>query len=306
MPTIPAGLEPFMLSGSYAITALLAVAIWWASGRAGLSSAQRAAAWLVAMAVLVSWQLLGERLARAGVFINEPDRLGPWTGVAVVLPVIIGLAGIAASPTARRIVDATPLWALVAIQFYRVPRRGLPRPVGRPPSAWHVRAARRSRRCRHWSCSTDHRLHDSALAGQATQCRVVERVRHRRSRGRGHHRVPDLAWCRTDVRSRRAQPVDHRVSSGSGAALRSAGLVDLARPRLATARRSHSRCDRPSPGRVKDCYIGILSPDAVRRHQPRTASGHSRPMRSVPVPINVRCYSECVAKVSCFLRLDRI
>jgi hypothetical protein len=120
MPAIPAGLEPFMLSASYAVTALLAVAIWWASGRAGLTSGQRAAAWLVAMAVLISWQLLGERLARAGVFINQPGRLGPWMGVAVVLPVIIGLAGIAASPTARRIVEATPLWALVAIQFYRV------------------------------------------------------------------------------------------------------------------------------------------------------------------------------------------
>ena len=120
MPIIPAGLESFMLSASYAPTALLAVAIWWAGGRAGLTSGQRAAAWLVAMAVLVSWQLLGEMLARAEVFINEPDRLRPWMGVAVALPVILGLAGIAASPTARRIVEATPLWALVAIQSYRV------------------------------------------------------------------------------------------------------------------------------------------------------------------------------------------
>ena len=120
MPTIPAGLEPFMLVASYGLTALIAGVIWWASGRAGLTSAQRAAAWLVAMVVLVSWQLLGETLAGAGFFINEPDRLGPWMGVAVVLPVIVGLAGIAASPTARRIVEATPLWALVAIQFYRV------------------------------------------------------------------------------------------------------------------------------------------------------------------------------------------
>jgi hypothetical protein len=120
MPTIPSGLEPFMLSASYGLTALLAVAIWWASGRAGLPIAKRVVAWLVAMAVLVSWQLLGETLARAGVFTNEPDSLGPWMGVAVVLPVVLGLAGIAASPTARRIVEATPLWALVAIQIYRV------------------------------------------------------------------------------------------------------------------------------------------------------------------------------------------
>lgn len=120
MPAIPAGLEPFMLSASYAPTVLLAVAIWWASGRAGLPGAKRAIAWLVAMTVLVSWQWLGEALARAGAFINPPDRVGPWMGVAVVLPVILGLAGIAASPTARRIVEATPLWALVAIQVYRV------------------------------------------------------------------------------------------------------------------------------------------------------------------------------------------
>jgi hypothetical protein len=26
--------------------------------------------------------------------------------------------------------------------------------------------------------------------------------------------------------------------------------------------------------------------------------GHSRPMHLVPVPINVRCYSDCVAKLS--------
>jgi hypothetical protein len=120
MPTIPAGLEPVMLAASYGVTALLAVAIWWASGRAGLASAQRTTAWLVAVAVLVSWQLLGETLARAGVFINAPGRLGPWMGVAVVLPVILGLAGIAASSTARRIVAATPLWALIAIQIYRI------------------------------------------------------------------------------------------------------------------------------------------------------------------------------------------
>ena len=120
MPAIPAGLEPFMLSAFYAPTVLLAVAIWWASGRAGLPGVKRAIAWLVAVAVLVSWQWLGETLARAGVFINAPDRVGPWMGVAVVLPVTLGLAGIAASPTARRIVEATPLWALVAIQVYRV------------------------------------------------------------------------------------------------------------------------------------------------------------------------------------------
>jgi hypothetical protein len=120
MPVIPAGLEPFMLSASYVPTVLLAGAIWWASGLAGLPVAKRAVAWLVAMAVLVSWQWLGETLARAGVFINAPDSFGPWLGIAIVLPVIIGLAGIAASPTARRIVEATPLWALVAIQVYRV------------------------------------------------------------------------------------------------------------------------------------------------------------------------------------------
>ena len=94
MPAIPAGLEPFMLSAFYAPTVLLAVAIWWASGRAGLPGVKRAIAWLVAVAVLVSWQWLGETLARAGVFINAPDRVGPWMGVAVVLPVTLGLAAV--------------------------------------------------------------------------------------------------------------------------------------------------------------------------------------------------------------------
>ena len=117
---VPSWLEPFMLADSFAVTALLAVAIWWASGRAGLTRVKRAAAWLVAMAVLISWQLLGGMLASAGVFINQPGHIGPWMGVAIVLPAILGLAGIAVSSTARRIVESTPLWALVAIQIHRI------------------------------------------------------------------------------------------------------------------------------------------------------------------------------------------
>src|SRR2546423_2880343 len=95
---IPYGLETFMLMTSWGITALLAAVIWWASGRAGLTSGQRARAWLVAMAVLVSWQLLGQTLARAGVFVTGPESPASWMGLAIPLPVILGLAAIAASP----------------------------------------------------------------------------------------------------------------------------------------------------------------------------------------------------------------
>ena len=118
--SIPSGLETFMLADAFGVTALLAVAIWWVSGRAGLAGAQRAAAWLVAMTILVSWQVLGGMLARAGFFTNQPGTIAPWIGVAVVLPVILGVAGIAVSKTAQRIVEATPLWALVAIQIHRI------------------------------------------------------------------------------------------------------------------------------------------------------------------------------------------
>ena len=116
----PYGLETFMRAEAYGITALLALMIWWASGRAGLTGNRRTIAWLVAMALLVAWQQLGEVLARAGVFVTGPESPASWMGAAIPLPVILGLAAIAASPTARRIVEATPSWALVAIQFYRV------------------------------------------------------------------------------------------------------------------------------------------------------------------------------------------
>jgi hypothetical protein len=65
----------------------------------------------------------------------------------------------------------------------------------------------------------------------------------------------------------------NRLITASGTALRSAGLVDLARPCMATARRSHFGCDRPSSGRVKDCYIGFLLPDTVRRGPLRVKDG---------------------------------
>jgi hypothetical protein len=119
MPTIPAGLESVMLVAAYGLTALLAAAIWWSAGRAGLAAAERRRASLVAVTVLLIWQVSGLVLARAGVFINEPGHLGPWLGVAIFAPVALGLGLIGASTTARRVVAATPLWALVGIEVYR-------------------------------------------------------------------------------------------------------------------------------------------------------------------------------------------
>ena len=263
----PQDLNPSCFPDSFAITALLAVAIWWASGRAGLSSAQRAAAWLVAMAVLVSWQLLGERLARAGVLINQPDRLGPWMGVAVVLPVIIGLAGIAASPTARRIVEATPLWALVAIQFYRVLGADS---LSCGPAAICLARLR---------CPPVSAMSPLGLAAPFIGYTIA----------RWPNKPSNVAWWNAfgiadlviavttgfltspgaakTLALDAPNQFDHRVSSGSGAALRSAGLVDLARPSLATARRSHYRCHSR-----RDRLRATISPRPLRSESDRVAA----------------------------------
>ena len=119
MTIVPTFLEPVMLTASYGLTIMLAAGIWWVAGRAGLTSAIRIQAWLVAMTLLVTWQYSGVSMARAGVFINGPGQIGAWMAVAIFLPVAVGLIAINAIPTAQRIVEAAPLWALVAIQFYR-------------------------------------------------------------------------------------------------------------------------------------------------------------------------------------------
>jgi hypothetical protein len=120
MPQIPTGLEPFMLTASFSLTALLAGGLWWASGRAGLAPEDRIRNVVATAAVLLAWQATTMGLAKAGFFALGPDALGIQMAFAIVLPAIAGVAWINASPTMTRIVDAVPLGALVGVQVYRV------------------------------------------------------------------------------------------------------------------------------------------------------------------------------------------
>lgn len=117
---IPDALEPFMLSASYGLTALVSAGIWLASGRAGLDPGRRVAAWVGTTALLLAWQTGVMHLSEAGVFRSSPDSPGLVMAVGVVLPVLVAIAAIAASPTLSRIAEAAPLGGLVAIQAYRL------------------------------------------------------------------------------------------------------------------------------------------------------------------------------------------
>ena len=105
------------------IPLLLAVALVWGTGvawrRSGASDAEAARASLAVGAATAAWMAATWLAARSGI-LRHWDRTPPPFGV--LLLTIVGLAALLAfGGVGRRLALVVPLWALVAVQGFRLP-----------------------------------------------------------------------------------------------------------------------------------------------------------------------------------------
>ncbi len=111
----------FLVPAADVFVAGLVLAVFYAAmGRAGLAPAERRRKLAVAAGILFGWYLLVTLVASRGILQASPDVRFPALPIAVFTPVVIGLAFLLRSSFIGRLLDATPLWSLVAIQITRV------------------------------------------------------------------------------------------------------------------------------------------------------------------------------------------
>jgi hypothetical protein len=86
----------------------------------GLAADHRASLLVKTGALLGIWLVLGFWLGAKGVFREVIASTIPVLSIGIVLPVVIGLALLATSQTARDVLAATPPHLLIGIQVYRI------------------------------------------------------------------------------------------------------------------------------------------------------------------------------------------
>ncbi len=113
-------LEVFgFVTDTIALAALL-IGVRLALKRTQLPSPTRGLIWLSVTALIFAWYGLIMTLARHDVFRASPTAKSPALPLAVFAPVLLTLWLMLRSESMAKIVDATPLSWLVAIQIYRV------------------------------------------------------------------------------------------------------------------------------------------------------------------------------------------
>jgi hypothetical protein len=99
--------------------AVIAVGLWLALERSGLTPSERQATWLAIMIPDTLWFAIAWSTAINGVLLAGASSL-PLLPSAIFLPVIIGLPLLLLSKRVGQVLDAMPLPWLVAVQIYRV------------------------------------------------------------------------------------------------------------------------------------------------------------------------------------------
>jgi len=120
MNQLPAGLETFMLTATFGLSAVVLAVLALVLKRVDWPTQARVRTWLAVAVVLLGWQLVVLWLARTGFFVASPDQYGAGILVAIVLPTVLGFSLFAVPGRLSRVIEATPLAWLVGIQFYRV------------------------------------------------------------------------------------------------------------------------------------------------------------------------------------------
>ena len=112
-----------MVAAFVAIPALLATALVWATidawRRAGASDAAARRAGLITGAATAAWMALTWSAAMSGI-LAEWDRTPPPFALLILALVVVSVT-LSFGTVGTRIAHQTPLWALVAIQGFRLP-----------------------------------------------------------------------------------------------------------------------------------------------------------------------------------------
>jgi hypothetical protein len=105
------------------ITVLL-IGLWIGLGRAGRKGTRRIVPWSAVAVILVAWLSAAWTLSARGVFASIANSGISAAGRSMLLPIMLIAMGaliiLMRSNTMTKVIDATPLWWLVAFQAYRI------------------------------------------------------------------------------------------------------------------------------------------------------------------------------------------
>lgn len=126
-PEISQALQASVLVGVVVrplIVAVLLVGFWMGLGRAGRRGARRVFPWTTFAVIVIAWVSTVWTLSARGAFVSVANAGVPAAGTHILLPIIGiavgGLILLMRSDTMAGVVDAVPLWWLVAFQSYRI------------------------------------------------------------------------------------------------------------------------------------------------------------------------------------------
>ena len=103
---------------------MLLFGLWLGFGRAGLRGSRRLVPWTVIAAVVLTWLSTVWTLSARGTFVSATTAGAAGAGTHIVVPFILIAVGtlviLTRSRTMTAVLDAAPLWWLVAFQAYRI------------------------------------------------------------------------------------------------------------------------------------------------------------------------------------------
>jgi hypothetical protein len=117
--TAPAYLWVYIIFATFTIAALLLLGVNAALERAGTTMARRRQIVRSTALLLSGWIGLGMVLGWLGVFEGGGDHQIPWIGLAVVIPIILGIRWIRRPGAMQEVLRAVPRSWLIGIQAYR-------------------------------------------------------------------------------------------------------------------------------------------------------------------------------------------
>lgn len=106
------------------VVTVLLIGLWVGLGRAGRRGTRRLIPWSTVAVFLIAWVSIAWTLSVRGVLVSPANAGVLAAAIHILLPIILLAAGALAiltrSKTIISVVDAAPLWWLVAFQAYRI------------------------------------------------------------------------------------------------------------------------------------------------------------------------------------------